>query len=423
LSPANCYLSIPLAWLSVGKARPLRPADEPFSLSVEVIVCALLVQLFLWAMSRTDMFLPMAVAACIAGLSHLTTLLLLLHKEESSIRRRVQAEIATMILYGWPIVLLGLYATTILCFTSYLVRSLVFLSTCIDNQSQGGKRRRLLSTTLAVLAVVVGSWERDLLSVVLSVAVLLYTVFRVSDSAQDVGMRLAAWVSNMVLHVRPVGVGPTAPMVEGTVYVVEPATSTMTLLRLVRMGAWCDARAPILTHSWMFEWPLLRDVLTWVNIHPLTEATLNSALAARRSCVLCPSAVREFEQAIDSTVALRQDRQGWLRLCTRFRATMVPVLVTGEAVPCIPNRWLLLQQWCYAATGLVMPIPCGPRLSTYTPPTRQLHVRLGQPCPSVFEDWMGIEVRHELALEAYLRSLASLANSSGPYGSFTIRHL
>eukprot|EP00658_Telonema_sp_P-2_P007450 TRINITY_DN12779_c0_g1_i2.p1 TRINITY_DN12779_c0_g1~~TRINITY_DN12779_c0_g1_i2.p1 ORF type:complete len:149 (-),score=32.55 TRINITY_DN12779_c0_g1_i2:92-538(-) len=111
------------------------------------------VQLFLWAMSRTDMFLPMAVAACIAGTSHVITLLLLLHKEESNIRRRVQAEIAMMVLYGWPMALMALYGATLLCFPSYLVRSLVFLSTCIDTQSIGGKRRRLLSVSYTHLTL------------------------------------------------------------------------------------------------------------------------------------------------------------------------------------------------------------------------------------------------------------------------------
>jgi hypothetical protein len=426
LSLANCYLSIPLAWLSVMKARPLRPADEPFSLSVEVIACALLVQLFLWAMSRTDMFLPMAVAACIAGTSHVATLLILLHKEESSIRRRVQAEIAMMVLYGWPMALMILYAATLLCFPSYLVRSLVFLSTCIDTQSIGGKRRRLLSTSLAVLAVVVGSWERDVLSVLLSVAVLLYTVFRVSENAQDVGMRLASWVSDMVAHVRPVVVGSTPYVLthpDGVyAHIVEPAISTMTLLRIVRMGGWCHPKTTILAHSWMFEWPLLRDILAWVNIMPLTDVTLNAVLVSGRSCVLCPSTARDFEQNQQFTIALRHERQGWLRMCTKFGTTLIPVLVVGEGAPVIPNRWLLLQQWCYAATGLVIPIPCGPRLSTYTPPSRQLHVALGRPCPTACEEWMGIELRHELVWDQYTRTLASLAETtSGPYGPFTLR--
>ena len=412
LSLVNCYLSIPIGWLSVGKVRELRQADEPFSLSVEVICCGWLVQLLLWAMSRSDRFLPIAVAACIAGASHIYTLLLLLHREEKHIWRRVQAEVATMVLYGWPAVVLLAYATAISSCQSNTVRSLLFLATCFH--SSGGRWTRLASGTLAGLSLTVSLLDRDFFSAVVGSLSVLYVGSTVTNEAAiSWGMRLSAWAADMVCHVRPVIVdtlqrhSASSP----TIFVVEPGVTTMTLLRAVRMGVWCDPSSPILLHSWMFQWPLVRDVLLLANVKPFTEETFNAALESGGSVVVCPGSVLEFEQQGLSDLCVRYEGQGWLRKCCQLSVLLVPVVIYGEVLPPIPTRWVALQQWCFAATGLALPIPCGARLSTFTPPSRPLHVVVGGPIATSCPAWMGPELCHEEVFTRYRTALEALIRS------------
>lgn len=120
-------------------------------------------------------------------------------------------------------------------------------------------------------------------------------------------------------------------------------------------------RPVTLTASVLFFPPFIRDISSWAGFRQVTRHTFVHALQERGSVVMCPGGQAELVHtwrcfSTRAEVCIHTRHRGFIRIAIENGASLVPVMVMGEALQ-LRNLWNLpaLQQFTYKRLGFPVP--------------------------------------------------------------------